>query len=93
VEGEPEAIFPFLGSSRLEEPIERYGASLVVHGHAHYGTLDGATRSGIHVHNVSLPLLRHNGCEQPFRVFEIEAAPSSDELAAPVARGERRRES
>jgi Icc-related predicted phosphoesterase len=93
VEGEPEAIFPFLGSSRLEEPIERYGATLVVHGHAHYGTLDGATRSGIDVHNVSLPLLRHSGCEQPFRVFEIEAAPSSDELAAPVARGERRRES
>src|SRR5215813_543213 len=35
VEGEPLEIFPFLGSSRLEEPISRYPVSLILHGHAH----------------------------------------------------------
>src|SRR3989442_933727 len=35
VDGEPLEIYPFLGSSRLEEPISRYPVSLVVHGHAH----------------------------------------------------------
>ena len=38
VEGEPLEIFPFLGSSRLEEPIGRYPVSLVFHGHAHRGS-------------------------------------------------------
>ena len=42
VEGEPLEIYPFLGSSRLEEPIERYPVTLVVHGHAHRGQLEGA---------------------------------------------------
>ena len=41
VEGEPLEIYPFLGSSRLEEPISRYPVSLVVHGHAHRGQLEG----------------------------------------------------
>jgi Icc-related predicted phosphoesterase len=41
VEGEPLEIYPFLGSSRLEEPINTYRVSLVVHSHAHRG------RSGI----------------------------------------------
>ena len=44
VEGEPLEIYPFLGSSRLEEPIGRYPVSLVVHGHAHRGQLEGRPR-------------------------------------------------
>ena len=42
VDGEPLEIYPFLGSSRLEEPINRYPVSLVFHGHAHRGQLEGA---------------------------------------------------
>ena len=57
VEGEPLEIYPFLGSSRLEEPLNRYPVSLVVHGHAHRGQLEGATKSGVPVYNVSMPLL------------------------------------
>ena len=41
VEGEPLEIYPFLGSSRLEEPIGRYPVSLVLHGHAHRGQPEG----------------------------------------------------
>ena len=43
VEGEPLEIYPFLGSSRLEEPINTYQVSLVVHSHAHRGQLEGTT--------------------------------------------------
>ena len=57
VEGEPLEIYPFLGSSRLEEPIGRYPVSLVVHGHAHRGQLEGTTKNGVPVYNVSMPLL------------------------------------
>lgn len=76
--GEPEQIYPFLGSSRLEDPIEHYAASAVVHGHAHHGTLEGRTRGGIPVYNVSLPLLRRGGT--PFRVLELAADPVEGRL-------------
>lgn len=70
--GEPEAIFPFLGSSRLLPPIETFAASVVFHGHAHIGSPEGATPSGIPVFNVAQGLLeRHLG--QPFRVWEATA--------------------
>ena len=42
VDGEPLEIYPFLGSSRLEEPINRYPVSFVFHGHAHRGRTEGA---------------------------------------------------
>ncbi len=61
VEGEPPEIFPFLGCGRLEEPLNRYGVSVVFHGHAHRGTLAGRTQNGAPVYNVSLPLLRATG--------------------------------
>ena len=41
VEGEPPELYPFLGSSRLEEPLNRYPVSLVFHGHAHRGQAGG----------------------------------------------------
>ena len=43
VEGEPREIFPFLGCSRLEEPLNRYRVDACVHGHAHNGALEGKT--------------------------------------------------
>jgi Icc-related predicted phosphoesterase len=72
VEGEPLEIYPFLGSSRLEEPINRYGVSAVVHGHAHHGTPEGRTSAGIPVYNVSLSLLRRQFPDRPaFRILEL----------------------
>src|SRR5262245_420818 len=43
IEGEPLEIFPFLGSSRLSETIDRFKVSAVVHGHAHHGRYEGHT--------------------------------------------------
>jgi Icc-related predicted phosphoesterase len=72
VEGEPLEIYPFLGSSRLEEPIGRYPVSLVFHGHAHRGQLEGATQKGVPVYNVSMPLLTRTFADRPpFRVFDV----------------------
>src|SRR5262245_35924983 len=71
-EGEPPEIYPFIGSSRLEEPINRYPVSLVLHGHAHRGQLEGATKSGVPVYNVSIPLLARTFPDRPtFRLFEV----------------------
>jgi Icc-related predicted phosphoesterase len=74
VEGEPLEIFPYLGSSRLEEPLARYPVSAVIHGHAHNGALEGKTSSGVCVYNVAMPLLKKCWPEQaPFRVVEVGA--------------------
>jgi Icc-related predicted phosphoesterase len=72
VEGEPLEIYPFLGSSRFEEPLTRYSVSAVFHGHAHRGSPEGRTSSGIPVFNVCLPLLKALYPDRPpFRVFEV----------------------
>jgi len=72
VEGEPPEIYAFLGSSRLEDPINRYGVHSVFHGHAHRGAPQGATRHGIPVYNVSLSLMRHAFPDRaPFRLIEV----------------------
>ena len=72
VEGEPPEVYPFLGSSRLEEPINTYRVSLVVHSHAHRGRLEGATSTGVPVYNVSMSLLTRSFSDRPpFRVFEV----------------------
>ena len=74
VDGEPREIYPFLGSSRLEEPINRYAASVVFHGHAHRGQPEGKTSAGVPVYNVALPLLQQIYPDRsPFRVVEIPA--------------------
>jgi Icc-related predicted phosphoesterase len=68
--GEDPEIYPFLGSSRLEEPINRFRVNAVFHGHAHSGALDGNTSTGIPVYNVSCPALAKQN--QPrYRVIEI----------------------
>jgi Icc-related predicted phosphoesterase len=69
---EPPEIMAFLGSSRLEEPIDRYRATAVFHGHAHRGSTEGRTRGNTPVYNVAMPLLLAAGPEaQPFRVIEV----------------------
>jgi Icc-related predicted phosphoesterase len=72
VMGEPVEIFPWLGSSRLEEPLTRYQVSAVVHGHAHRGAPEGRTTTGIPVYNVSIQVLRASYPDQPaFRIIEV----------------------
>ncbi len=71
VMGETPEIFPYLGSSRLAEVVDRHGADLIVHGHAHHGTMDGKTTAGIPVHNVAITLLQSHDPKAAYRVFDI----------------------
>jgi Icc-related predicted phosphoesterase len=71
VEGEPAEIFPFLGCSRLEEPITRFPVAAVFHGHAHHGRAEGRTRTNVPVFNVSMSLMRETFPDRPFRLFEM----------------------
>jgi Icc-related predicted phosphoesterase len=72
VENEPVEIFPFLGCSRLEDPLNRYPVTAVLHGHAHNGCLEGRTSAGVPVYNVALPLLRKHDPDRPhFRILNI----------------------
>jgi Icc-related predicted phosphoesterase len=72
VAGEPPEIVPFCGSSRLEEPLDRYRVTAVFHGHAHHGSLEGRTRGNVPVFNVAMPLLKRMFPDrQPFKIFEI----------------------
>jgi Icc-related predicted phosphoesterase len=79
VEGEPREIFPFLGCSRLEEPLNRYPVNAVFHGHAHHGQPEGRTTRNAPVYNVSASLMRELFPHRPFRVFEIDATAVGDE--------------
>lgn len=75
VAGEPLEIVAFLGSSRLEEPIDRYRVNAVFHGHAHRGTAEGRTKNGARVYNVAMPVLAAAFPEHPpFRVVEVPVA-------------------
>ena len=75
VMGEPAAIFPFLGSSRLEEPLNRYPVTAVFHGHAHHGRLEGRTKNHVPVYNVAMKLLQHSLPDHmPFRIIELTGA-------------------
>lgn len=75
VEGEPCDILPFLGSSRLEDPLNRFAVAAALHGHAHNGQVEGRTSSNIPVYNVSMPLLqKHFPDQPPFRLLEIPVA-------------------
>ena len=91
VEGEPLEIYPFLGSSRLEEPLGRYPVSLVFHGHAHRGQPEGLTKNGAPVYNVSMPLLTRTFIDRPpFRVFDVHVdANASVPVATAATRGRR----
>ncbi|HZQ92193.1 MAG TPA: metallophosphoesterase [Terriglobales bacterium] len=71
VRGEPPEIFPFLGTARLSEVIDRHGAQAVIHGHAHHGSADGKTTAGIPVYNVALPLIQSARPGAVYRVFDV----------------------
>jgi len=71
VAGERPEIWPYLGSSRLAEVIDRHQAVVAFHGHAHHGHADGKTIGGVPVHNVALSLLMQQDGGKPYRLFEI----------------------
>jgi Icc-related predicted phosphoesterase len=71
VHGEPEVIYPFLGSSRLAEPLSRRGVVAAFHGHAHVGKLEGEAAGGVKVFNVARPVLQKAGYELPFFLFQV----------------------
>ena len=78
VEGEPLDIYPFLGCSRLEDPITRFPVAAVFHGHAHHGCPEGRTRTDVPVFNVSLSLMRETFPDRPFRLVEIGSGDSGE---------------
>jgi uncharacterized protein len=69
LEGEPLEIFPFLGSSRLAETIDRFTVDAVVHGHAHSGCHRGRTPGGVQVYNVAAGVEKPGG--RSFAVIEL----------------------
>lgn len=69
VAGEPLEIFPFLGSSRLAETIDRFPVTAVVHGHAHRGVFAGKTPGGVPVYNVAKHIEKPGGL--PYAILEI----------------------
>ncbi|PRD48256.1 metallophosphoesterase family protein [Sphingobacterium haloxyli] len=71
IQGEPEQLFPFLGSSHLAEPLIRRQVSAAFHGHAHAGKLRGSTTTKIPVYNVALPVLRKEHSNASYLVVEV----------------------
>ena len=72
VQGEPPEIFPFLGTSRLEDALLHYPVNVVLHGHAHRGCPEGKMVNQVPVYNVAKPLLQRRYPDRPpFRVIEI----------------------
>jgi Icc-related predicted phosphoesterase len=67
LDGERLELYPFLGNSMLGEAIDRSGADLVLHGHAHHGSHAGTTHGGVPVRNVAQSVIR-----APYVVFTIE---------------------
>ncbi len=71
IQGEPEQIFPFLGSSHLAEPLSRRQVFAAFHGHAHAGKMKGHTTTKIPVYNVALPVLKKEHPETPYLIVEV----------------------
>jgi Icc-related predicted phosphoesterase len=71
VRGEDPEILAFMGTSRLAEVIDRHGADLVLHGHAHHGALEGKTLAGIPVRNVAISLLQQQQPSAAYRIFDL----------------------
>ncbi len=71
VMGEPAEIHAFLGTSRLQVPINRYHAHAVFHGHAHRGTYFDRTNRDVPVYNCALPLLRRMDPPRSYALVEV----------------------
>lgn len=84
--GEPEQIYPFLGTDRLAEPLDRYDVAVCFHGHAHIGTFQGSTSGGVPVFNVSHALIRREGKGEMYFIHEIPI-PQTDERQEDAATG------
>lgn len=85
VVGEPEQIYPFLGTDRLAEPLDRYDVAACFHGHAHIGTFEGRTPGGVPVYNVSYALIRKEQRGELYYLHEIplgDGEPSEEEVGA-----------
>jgi Icc-related predicted phosphoesterase len=81
--GERLEIYPFLGSYRLAEALDRAGADLVVHGHAHNGAQKGLTPRGIPVRNVAMPLVK-----RPYTIFTLDSESVRERRRAHAPRGQ-----
>ena len=66
LEGEPEGIWTYLGCERLATPIAEYRPDVVLHGHAHGGSFEGAIGT-TPVYNVAVHVTGRD-----FYVFELE---------------------
>lgn len=89
--GEPEQIYPFLGTDRLAEPLDRFEVAVAFHGHAHHGAFEGRTIGGVPVFNVSHDLLRREGRGEMYFLYEIPLAQEeSDEVGEVGAEATRR---
>lgn len=69
--GELPELYAFLGSTRLEEVIDRYPVSAVFHGHSHFGYPKGKTEKGIPVYNAAYPLMQRINPKAPYALVEI----------------------
>jgi Icc-related predicted phosphoesterase len=71
LEGEPAAIFQYLGSARLADAIDRFdNVKAVVHGHAHHGKFEGRTPRGTPVYNVAQFVCREK-FGRPYALIEV----------------------
>ncbi len=96
--GEHCEIYPFLGSYLLAEAVDRGGAHLAVHGHAHGGSPRGTTPGGTPVRNVALPVIRssyrlfcfdEHRLEEPEEAGPLDAEPLDAEPLGAAASGDR----
>jgi Icc-related predicted phosphoesterase len=72
VEGEHPELYPFLGSSRLEQTIDEFNVTAVFHGHAHNGKAEGKTTKGVPVFNVSLAVTARTKADAlPIFFYEV----------------------
>jgi Icc-related predicted phosphoesterase len=71
--GENLQVYPFLGSYLLGEAVDRVGADLVIHGHAHRGSEVGATPGGVPVRNVAQPVIG-----RPYNLYVMEPEDSRE---------------
>ena len=79
LQGERLEIYPFLGSYYLAEAIDRAGAHLALHGHAHIGSEKGRTPGGVPVRNVAQPVIQH--------AYKVYCVGTDDELGCDPAEG------
>lgn len=91
VVGEPPEIFPFLGSARLAEPLDRFKVDVAFHGHAHRGAPEGRTVTGIPVYNVSHSLMKEISPERPYRIVDLRAPERAEQGELRPIHGQRER--